>query len=165
MNKNLITRDASFESLLDECYQIESLMKNMISYAEYLERSIEGIAYFSGGIGTAIPRLFDKSEAHREVISDISEAHRSCEYAHKESVSLTQIQQLQSISQESMSWFRFFEEVRVIEKSRKSTRLVYDHYVQKVEQLRAAVQRKKERNSNYHESPKIAERIYRVIDR
>ena len=65
--------------------------------------------------------------------------------------------------EEAQTWFVLFDEVRSYQKQREKTRLIYDHYVSKVEELRSAIAKKKSRNPSYQETTKEAERLLRVL--
>jgi len=161
-NKNLITRDANLDSLFDECNQVEGFMKNLQSFTDHLRRSIDGIAAFSSGLNASLTELFSSSAHHSRPALQIAEVHQRMSGWAGECVGIRQTGVLDRLLEESQSWFVLFDEVKGMQKQRDKTRLIYDHYAAKLDELRTTVAKKKARNPSYTESSKEADRLQRV---
>ena len=76
-NRSLITRDANLDSLFDECRQVEGYMKNAISFADHLKRSIEGIGVFCSGMNMSLGEIYATSHCHQRPSEQICGVHFS----------------------------------------------------------------------------------------
>jgi hypothetical protein len=103
-------------------------------------------------------KLYDRTTAHRGPALQISEVHQSCHGVFKETE-----EEFKGLMDHMSQWFKIFDDIREISKQRNKSRLIYDHYVQKLNSLKASIAKKRSKNPNYHETPKEAERIARVI--
>lgn len=161
-NKNLITRDANLDSLFDECNQVENYMKNLQSFTDSLKRAIDGIAAFSSGLNSSLSELLSTSKYHSTPAMKIAEVHQHMAGWAGECVASKQTEVLARALEESQTWFVLFDEVKAVQKQREKTRLIYDHYVAKLDELRTAISKKKARNPSYVENSKEADRLQRV---
>ena len=162
-NQNLVTRDEELETLFQECKEVEEYLKSVVESGEMLQRSVEVLGHFSNGLSSSLISLFSKSSFHDAPIEKISEAHQSLLQWTTETVILTQTTSLTRLLEETQHWFGLFDEVRTYQRQREKTRLVYDHYVTKVEDMQTNIAKKRSRNPSYQETGKEADRLVRVL--
>lgn len=123
---------------------------------ETLSKSLHGVEYFCTGMSEALGKLYDKSSYHRGAVLQISEVHQSLFQWHSETSA-----GLEKLLEDTRSWLAPFDEVRTFNRQRDKSRLIYDHYMSKLDGLKATVAKKKSRNPTYIESSKESERIAR----
>lgn len=132
-------------------------MKNIQTFTDHLRRSVDGIAAFATGVNATLMELLSRSTYHSTPSQKISEVHHQLGAWATESVT-----SLDQLFEESQAWFVLFDEVRSLQKQREKTRLIYDHYVAKLDELRTSIAKKKSRNPGYIENSKEADRLQRV---
>lgn len=157
IDSQIVTRDPQLEALSKEASEVEKGIQQLVNYCEYLNKTIPALEYFSQGISITVPKLYESCACLKEPSLRISDAHRTNLSIYKESeqdcaIILEHIKKLQQI----------FNQVRSLKSQRNKSRLVYDHYVHKLHNLRNSFARKRQKNQNYQETPKESERYARV---
>lgn len=146
----------NFDAVYEECEKAEAALKYFVTFVEHFAKSLQGIEYFCTGMSTALVQLYDKSSYHRGAVLQISEVHQSLQQWHGETAG-----KVSQLVDNARDWLAPFDEVRVAYRQRDKARLIYDHYMSKLDSLKTAVAKKKARNVTYVESSKEAERITR----
>lgn len=107
-------------------------------------------------MSTSLGKLYDKSSYHRGAVLQISEVHESMLQWHSETAA-----GVAKLLEDTRSWITPFDDVRTSYRQRDKSRLIYDHYMSKLDDLKSTVAKKKSRNVTYMESSKESQRIAR----
>lgn len=140
-----------------DCEKVEGAIKYFVTFVEHFMKSLQGVEYFCSGMSTALVKIFDKSSYHRGPVLQVSEVHETMLQSHADASA-----RVGKLLEETKDWFAPFDDVRASNKQRDKSRLIYDHYMSKLDDLRSAVAKKKARNPTYVETNKESERIARV---
>lgn len=152
-----ITRDPQIEALYKEANEIEQVIQQLVNYCEYLYKTLPALEYFSQGMSSVLPKLYDSHTFLRESTLQISEVHQTNVNIFKEAE-----QDCKIILEHIKKLLHIFSQVRFLNSQRNKSRLIYDHYVHKLESLRNSLTKKKSKSQFYNETPKEAERLARV---
>lgn len=153
----MITRDTELDGLLDDCQQVELALKRTGDCVDRLKGALESISTYCADLSQALEDLYGKSAFHQGLAIQIAEAHQAIRSWTAESVD-----ELSHACEEKRMWSGLFDEVRNLQKQREKTRLVYDHYLSKVEDLQTTLAKKKSKNPAYQETSKEQDRLARV---
>lgn len=157
-NSGLITRDTELDALLDECQTVEIALRKTGDCVDRLKSALDSIAVYSSDFSQALGELYGKSAFHQGLAMQVAEAHQAIR-----SWSVETVEELGLLGEENRLWGGLFDEVKNLQKQRDKTRLVYDHYLSKFEDLQTALAKKKSKNPAYQETSKELERLARVL--
>jgi hypothetical protein len=157
IDSQIVTRDPQLEALSKEAAEVEKGIQELVTYCEYLNKTIPALEYFSQGVSSTVPKLYESCACLKEPILKISDAHQSNSSIYKESE-----QDCSIILEHIKKLLQVFNQVRSLKSQRNKSRLIYDHYLHKLQKLRSIFAIKRQKNQNYKETPKESERYARV---
>jgi len=157
-NAGLITRDSELDSLLEECQTVEIALRKTGDCVDRLKSALDSITVYSSDFSQALEELYGKSAFHQGLAMQVTEAHQAIR-----SWSVETAEELGRLAEEKRMWGGLFDEVKNLQRQKEKTRLVYDHYLSKVEDLQTLLAKKKSKNPAYQETSKEVERLARVL--
>lgn len=157
INGQIATRDPQIEALYKEVNELEQMIEQLVKYCENLYKTLPALEFYSQGMSSILPKLYDSNTFLRETSFKISQVHQTHADIYKEAH-----QDCQTILEYIKKLLQIFNQIRLINTQKNKSRLVYDHYVHKLENLKNCLAKKKSKSQFYNETPKEAERFARV---
>mmetsp|Transcript_17303 Transcript_17303/g.31166 ORF Transcript_17303/g.31166 Transcript_17303/m.31166 type:complete len:522 (+) Transcript_17303:1780-3345(+) len=156
LNGNLISRDANFDSALELTLQYEEELRTLLAKVDQFQSSLQGFSSFSEELFETASQMLKSSEVHHKLIEEGQGVHKNLSSLYAESAA--QIAVARGPISEILEKYTTLRSLR---SERNSRRMLYDHYNQKVNDLKAKTAKKKEANPYYQANTKKQARMAR----
>ena len=148
-NKKIVTRDATFDSVLETCNKSEANLKFFVELLNTMYNSLLGQSNFGQSFKSVLEFTYGGAPEHRSTAENISILFMKAGKAYS-----TAAEEVRKVLDSTTSWFKIYDDIRAAGRARDKSRLIYDHYSIKVPKMKQAIANKQSKNPMYRPAPK-----------